>query len=81
MNNKIQHPLVIVSLIVGMLGTTGAGVGAYTTIKEDVRALNQGLKDAQNQNKERYESLREDTRDIKALLNGLLLRQQIATKP
>lgn len=76
MQHKIQHPLALLAMVVGILGTAGAGTGAWVNVKEDISAVQQEQKSAKEQNKERYDSLKDDTKVIKNLLNQMLLQER-----
>ena len=65
-------PPLTVGILVAILTLGGTGIGAYTSVKEDIATNSTKIDEKSEANKERFEDIKEDTKEIRDLLNELL---------
>ena len=65
-------PAITASLVIAIFGLAGGGITAYTSVKTDIAINGTKIDDKSEANKERFDDIKEDTREIRELLNRLL---------
>jgi hypothetical protein len=65
-------PPLTVGILLAILTLGGSGIGAYTSVKEDIAVNSTKIDDKSEANKERFDDIKEDTKEIRELLNELL---------
>jgi hypothetical protein len=69
-------PTITAGLVISVLTLGGSSIAAYTSVKTDIQKTATSVEKIEEYNRERFDDLKDDTKEIRDLLNKLLLQKK-----